>query len=135
MFQGRYGERDPHTLAIEQADALGYPQPGATTDEGEAQRYAASNLAAERMGPLPLVTNPLHEALLSWFAEGEGSPSLKRLQAGYRGTFDALEAPPPTLPPVREGFGLQGSSIQPAGGEGSTIQALLASMMTPRPQR
>jgi hypothetical protein len=50
----------------------------------------ASKLAAERMGGfVPLITNPLHEAVLSWFAEGEGSPSLDRLLAGYRGVFDA----------------------------------------------
>ena len=99
MFRARYcQEQDPHTLAIQQADQLGYPQPGATADEGEAQRYAASSLGAERMGPLPLLTNPLHEAALSWFAEGEGRPSLKRLLAGYRGTFDALDkAKPGTL--------------------------------------
>ena len=90
-FGARYGEQDPYTLAIQQAQGLGYPQPGSTNDVGEAQRYQSSRLAAERYGLLPLLTNPLHEAALSWFSEGEGSPSLARLQAGYRGTFDALQ--------------------------------------------
>ena len=50
----------------------------------------ASRLAAERFGKwLPYVTNPLHEAVLSWVSEGEGSPSLKRLLAGYRGAKEA----------------------------------------------
>jgi len=132
MTGARYGERDPYVEATREATSLGYPQPGATADEGEAQRYMASKLAAGRMGPLPLLTNPLHEAALSWFAEGEGKPSLKRLLAGYRGTFDALEAPPAVQPPVSPGFGLQGSQVRPAGGQGSTIQALLASMMAGR---
>lgn len=91
MLAGRYGEADPYLLAIQQAAQLGYPSPGAPTDEGEAQRYQSSKLAAERFGPLPLLTNPLHEALLSWFAEGEGKPSLKRLLAGYRGALDAAQ--------------------------------------------
>lgn len=126
MFGARYGEQDPHRLAIEKADELGYPQPGATTDQGEAQRYAASYLAAQRMGVLPLITNPIHEAVLSWGAEGEGRPSMDRLMAGYRGTFDALEAPPPEASPVREGYGLQGAQIQPAQGEGLNLRSLLA---------
>jgi hypothetical protein len=84
--EGRYGEQDPYTLALGSAQGLGYPVPGSTADEGEAQRYEASRLGAQRLGMLPLVTNPLHEALLSWFAEGEGKPSMKRLQAGFRGT-------------------------------------------------
>lgn len=125
-FGARYGEQDPHRLAIEKASELGYPQPGASTDQGEAQRYAASYLAAQRLGLLPLITNPIHEALLSWGAEGEGSPSLDRLQAGYRGTFDALEAPEPAAPPIREGYGLQGAQIQPAQGEGLNLRSLLA---------
>lgn len=91
-FGARYGEQDPYTLAIQTASQLGYPVPGASTDEGEAQRYQASKLAAERLGYIvPLLTNPLHEAVLSWFSEGEGSPSIKRLLAGYRGAFDAKE--------------------------------------------
>lgn len=90
-FGARYGEDDPHVRAIQSAKGLGYPQPGATTDVGEAQRYEASRAAAKRYGLLPLVTNPIHEAVLSWISEGEGRPSLKRLMAGYRGTFDALE--------------------------------------------
>lgn len=91
MFATRYGEEDPYLLALQNARRLGYPMPGETNDVGEAQRYESSNLAAKRFGVgLPLVTNPLHEALLSWFAEGEGHPSLKRLQAGYRGAFDQL---------------------------------------------
>ena len=90
MFNARYGEQDPYALAIQQAQSLGYPSPGASTDEGEAQRYMASRLAAERFGKwLPYVTNPLHEAVLSWVSEGEGSPSLKRLLAGYRGAKEA----------------------------------------------
>ncbi len=90
MFGARYGQQDPYALAIEHAKELGYPAPGAATDVGEAQRYMASKLAAERFGAaLPLVTNPLHEALLSWFSEGEGSPSMSRLGAGIRGTLDA----------------------------------------------
>lgn len=97
-FGARYGERDPYVLAVQQAEQLGYPVPGASTDEGEAQRYMASKLAAERLGVIPLLTNPLHEAVLSWFAEGEGGPSLKRLLAGYRGAFDALEAQPRPAP-------------------------------------
>lgn len=40
MFSGRYGEQDPHGLAVEKAGELGYPQPGAEADQGEAQRYA-----------------------------------------------------------------------------------------------
>lgn len=92
MFSARYGAQDPHALAIQLAPLLGYPNPGGTQDVGEAQRYAASKLAAERYGALlPLLTNPLHEAALSWFAEGEGAPSLKRLMAGYRGAFDVGE--------------------------------------------
>lgn len=91
-FGARYGEQDPYVLAIQQAKTLGYPTPGAATDEGEAQRYQASKLAAERMGYIvPLLTNPFHEAVLSWFSEGEGSPSIKRLLAGYRGALDAKE--------------------------------------------
>jgi hypothetical protein len=90
-FGLRYGADDPYAKAIQSAKGLGYPQPGATNDEGEAQRYEASHAAAKRYGLLPLVTNPLHEAVLSWISEGEGRPSLKRLMAGYRGTFDALE--------------------------------------------
>jgi hypothetical protein len=90
MFGARYGEQDPYVLAIEQAKVLGYPTPGAATDEGEAQRYMASRLAAERFGRwLPLITNPFHEAVLSWISEGEGKPSLKRLIAGYRGANEA----------------------------------------------
>lgn len=126
MFGARYGEQDPHRLAIEKADELGYPQPGATTDQGEAQRYAASYLAAQRMGVLPLITNPIHEAVLSWGAEGEGRPSMDRLMAGYRGTFDALEAPPPEASPVREGYGLQGAKIQPSQEGGLNLRTLLA---------
>lgn len=126
MFGARYGEQDPHRLAIEKADELGYPQPGATDDQGEAQRYAASYLAAQRLGVLPLITNPIHEALLSWGAEGEGSPSLDRLQAGYRGTFDALEAPPEPTPTVRASYGLEGAQIQPAEGGGLNLRSLLA---------
>mgnify|MGYP003501302991 CR=1 FL=1 len=92
MFAARYGETDPHAEAIRIAPELGYPNPGGAQDVGEAQRYAASELAAERYGGIvPLITNPLHEAVLSWFAEGEGSPSLARLMAGYRGAFDATE--------------------------------------------
>jgi hypothetical protein len=92
MFSARYGKADPYILAIEKAKELGYPVPGAQEDIGQAQRYMASKIAAERMGGIvPLVTNPLHEAVLSWFAEGEGKPSLKRLLAGYRGVFDAAE--------------------------------------------
>ena len=94
MFQARYGAEDPYVVALRDAPALGYPVPGASGDEGEAQRYAASKLAAERYGLLPLLTNPLHEAVLSWFAEGEGKPSLKRLLAGYRGAMEELEKPP-----------------------------------------
>lgn len=90
-FGLRYGVDDPYAKAIQSAQSLGYPQPGASNDEGEAQRYEASHAAAKRYGILPLVTNPLHEAVLSWISEGEGRPSLKRLMAGYRGTFDALE--------------------------------------------
>jgi hypothetical protein len=91
MFAARYAEQDPHQLAVSRAADLGYPQPGASNDQGEAQRYAASNIGAQRFGLLPLLTNPLHEAVLSWVAEGEGTPSLDRLLAGYRGTYDALE--------------------------------------------
>ena len=87
----RYGADDPYVRAIQSAKSLGYPVPGASNDEGEAQRYEASHAAAKRYGVLPLITNPLHEAVLSWISEGEGHPSLKRLMAGYRGTFDALE--------------------------------------------
>jgi len=94
MFSARYGEADPYVQASQQAPALGYPVPGASADEGQAQRYVSSNLAAQRYGLLPLITNPLHEALLSWVSEGEGKPSMKRLQAGYRGTFDALAQAP-----------------------------------------
>ena len=90
MFGARYGEQDPYVLAVQQAAALGYPSPGAQGDVGEAQRYQASRLAAERYGVLPLLTNPLHEAVLSWAAEGENGPNLKRLEAGYRGAEDAL---------------------------------------------
>lgn len=97
-FGARYGDQDPYLLAIQNAKQLGYPIPGSESDQGEAQRYYASKLAAERLGPLPLITNPLHELLLSWVSEGEGSPSLGRLLAGYRGTFDALEANPRTPP-------------------------------------
>ena len=131
MFGSRYGNEDPHVLAIQVAGELGYPQPGAEGDEGEAQRYAASRLAAQRLGPLPLITNPIHEAALSWFAEGEGRPSMKRLMAGYRGALDALEAQPaPGV--VREGYGLNtADAIKPAQREG-TIEALLASVMTGR---
>lgn len=112
MFGARYGEADPYAEAINQAPTLGYPVPGASSDEGEAQRYMASKLAAERMGLIPLITNPIHEAVLSWFAEGEGKPSLKRLQAGYRGTFDALEkAPANTLGAILSAA-VQGQSIQ-----------------------
>jgi hypothetical protein len=90
MFGARYGAEDPYVLAIQRAKALGYPVPGAAADEGEAQRYMASRLAAERFGKfLPLITNPVHEAVLSWVSEGEGSPSLKRLLAGYRGVSEA----------------------------------------------
>lgn len=92
MFGARYGDADPYVLATQQAAQLGYPSPGAASDVGEAQRYMSSKLAAERYGILPLLTNPIHEALLSWGAEGEHGPNLKRLDAGYRGTFDALEA-------------------------------------------
>ena len=91
MFSARYGEQDPYVLATQNASQLGYPSPGATADVGEAQRYEASRLAAQKYGILPLLTNPLHEAILSWGAEGENGPNLKRLNAGYRGTFDALE--------------------------------------------
>ena len=91
IYAARYGREDPEVLAIRNAKALGFPQPGSSADEGEAKRYESSRLAAERFGPLPLFTNPIHELLLSWFAEGEGSPSLKRLLAGYRGAGDALE--------------------------------------------
>lgn len=92
MGQARYGAKDPHTEAIRLAPLLGYPNPGGEGDIGQAQRYAASKLAAEKYGGwLPLVTNPLHELVLSWVAEGEGSPSLERLLAGYRGAFDAEE--------------------------------------------
>ena len=131
MFGGRYGNEDPHVLAISMADELGYPQPGAEGDEGEAQRYAASRLAAQRLGPLPLITNPIHEGVLSWFAEGEGRPSMRRLMAGYRGALDALEAEPaPGV--VREGYGLStADAIKPAQREG-TIEALLASVMAGR---
>ena len=131
MFSGRYGEEDPHVLAVHTAGALGYPQPGAEGDEGEAQRYAASRLAAQRLGPLPLITNPIHEAALSWFAEGEGRPSIKRLMAGYRGALDALEAQPaPSV--VREDYGLSTvGAIMPAQREG-TIGALLASVLAGR---
>ena len=90
MFGARYGEQDPYVLAVQQAKELGYPSPGAEADVGEAQRYQASKLAAERYGVLPLLTNPLHEAVLSWAAEGEGGPNLKRLDAGYRGVEAAL---------------------------------------------
>ena len=125
-FGARYGERDPYVLATQEAQSLGYPQPGASGDVGEAQRYEASKLAAERYGILPLLTNPLHEGALSWFAEGEGKPSLDRLLAGYRGTFDALEARRPGQPPVRPGYGLHGSQIQPDEGGVSLGQLLAA---------
>jgi len=92
VSRGRYGEQDPYVLALAQARSLGYPAPGSSADEGEAQRYMAAKLAAERWGGIvPLVMNPLHEAVLSWVAEGEGSPSLKRLLAGYRGTWEARQ--------------------------------------------
>lgn len=88
---GRYGEgRDPYRMALGNAPTLGYPVPGASTDVGEAQRYNAANLAAQRFGPVPLVTNALHELLLSHFAEGEKGPSWKRWKAGNRGVIDAL---------------------------------------------
>jgi len=129
MFGARYGAEDPYTLAIQNAAALGYPSPGAEADEGEAQRYMASKLAAERMGPVPLITNPLHEAALSWFAEGEGRPSLKRLMAGYRGALDAMEQP--TAAPVapREGFGLEGAEISAQPERGGSIRSLLAAVL------
>jgi hypothetical protein len=129
MFAARYGEADPYVLATQQAGQIGYPVPGSTNDVGEAQRYMSSNLAAEKYGVLPLLTNPLHEAALSWVAEGEGKPSLARLLAGYRGTFDALEAPKPAAPPVREGFGLQGAQISAAPPSGVNLGALLAAAM------
>lgn len=132
MFGSRYGDRDPYVEAIKAAESLGYPVPGDARDVGEAQRYMASKLAAERYGPLPLLTNPIHEAALSWFAEGEGRPSLDRLLAGYRGTFDALEASPKTAEPVREGLGLEGAEIKPENSNGNTIQAILASVLSRR---
>lgn len=91
MFGARYGEADPYVLAVQQAQQLGYPAPGAESDVGEAQRYQSSKLAAERYGILPLLTNPIHEALLSWGAEGENGPNIKRLDAGYRGVHDAFK--------------------------------------------
>lgn len=131
MFGARYGEKDPYLEAVKNARQLGYPVPGSTADQGQAQRYESSKLAAERYGALPLITNPLHEALLSWVSEGEGSPSLDRLMAGYRGTFDALEAPQQAQPQVAEGYGLQGAQIQPAEptGSGTGIAALLYGLM------
>lgn len=100
MFQGRYGEQDPYVLALQSAPRLGYPVPGASTDIGEAQRYEASRLAAQKYGALPLLTNPLHEAVLSWFSEGEGRPSWDRLQAGYRGAFEGMSEPQQAAPPT-----------------------------------
>ena len=132
MFGMRYGEQDPYTLAIQKAESLGYPQPGSSSDEGEAQRYMSAKLAAERMGPIPLITNPLHEAVLSWVSEGEGHPSMKRLMAGYRGALDALEAPKPTPEPVREGYGLQGAQILPAQPSGISIGDILAAAFAGR---
>lgn len=129
MFGARYGAEDPYALAIQNAASLGYPAPGAEADEGEAQRYMASKLAAERMGPVPLLTNPLHEAALSWFAEGEGKPSLKRLLAGYRGTMDALEQPEAAPVAPRAGYGLQGAEISAQPDRGGTIRSLLAAVL------
>ena len=129
MFSARYGEQDPYALAIEHAAELGYPAPGAKDDKGQAQRYQASRLAADRFGVLPLLTNPLHEAVMSWAAEGEGKPSIDRLIAGYRGAFDSLEAPPAAPAPVRPGYGLQGAQIQPSNeGVLPRIADLLASV-------
>ena len=90
MFGLRYGEQDPYVLAVQKAKDLGYPNPGGAGDVGQAQRYMSSYLAAQKYGILPLLTNPLHEALLSWFSEGEGEPNINRLDAGYRGAMDAL---------------------------------------------
>src|SRR3989304_499271 len=126
MFGARYGAADPRTLAYEQAASLGYPAPGAEGDEGEAARYMASKLAAERMGPVPLITNPLHEAALSWFSEGGGKPSLKRLMAGYRGALDALEQPKAAPVAPREGLGLEGAQISAQPERGGSIRSLLA---------
>lgn len=88
---GRYGEgKDPYSAALGNYKELGYPAPGASKDEGEAQRYNATNLSAGRYGLLPLATNAFHEAILSHFAEGENGPSLKRWMAGNRGVLDAV---------------------------------------------
>ena len=87
----RYGESDPYKEAIKGYASLGYPAPGSSGDEGEAQRYYATSLAAKRYGALPLLTNAFHELVLSHFAEGEDGPSMKRWHAGNRGVFDAIK--------------------------------------------
>ena len=92
VMSTRYGEgQDPYEAAWKNHKELGYPAPGAEGDEGEAQRYNATNLSAARYGLLPLATNAFHEAILSHFAEGEKGPSLKRWMAGNRGVMDAFK--------------------------------------------
>jgi hypothetical protein len=91
----RYGGgNDPYEAAWKNYQELGYPAPGSEGDEGEAQRYNATNLSAGRYGLLPLATNAFHEAVLSHFAEGEKGPSLKRWMAGNRGVMDAFKGRP-----------------------------------------
>jgi hypothetical protein len=105
----RYGEgQDPYISAIQNYQSLGYPAPGAEKDVGQAQRYNATNLATKRYGFLPLLTNALHEAVLSNFSQGENGPNFDRWMAGNRGVWDAMKqnasgaldrlmAPPPGI--------------------------------------
>lgn len=97
MFAGRYGDtaQQPAVLAAQHAADVGYPQPDASNDLGEAQRYFAARqfvLNHPTIGaPVATAANRLHEGVLAWLPGlGEGGTNVKRIDAGDRGVQEAL---------------------------------------------